>query len=103
MTDEQNVSVEAKMTEQEILQALASKDSMIVRQAAFEAGNQSLKSALPLLVKQFESQSMGIIEAVEVAVRKIRGEEAAERIEQQKRRAERVFFARFLQTAFFAL
>lgn len=76
MTDDQNVSVEAKMTEQEILQALTSKDSMVVRQAAFEAGNQGLKSALPLLVKQFESQSMGIIEAVEVAVRKIRGEEA---------------------------
>lgn len=76
MTDDQNASVEAKMTEQEILQALASKDSMIVRQAAFEAANQGLKSALPLLVSLFESQSMGIIEAVEVAVRKIRGEEA---------------------------
>lgn len=76
MTDDQNASVEAKMTEQEILQALASKDSMVVRQAAFEAANQGLKSALPLLVSLFESQSMGIIEAVEVAVRKIRGEEA---------------------------
>lgn len=76
MTDDQNAAVEAKMTEEEILQALASKDSMVVRQAAFEAANQGLKSALPLLVSLFESQSMGIIEAVEVAVRKIRGEEA---------------------------
>lgn len=76
MTDDQNAAVEAKMTEQEILQALASKDFMVVRQAAFEAANQGLKSALPLLVSLFESQSMGIIEAVEVAVRKIRGEEA---------------------------
>ena len=76
MTDDQNLPVEEKMTEKEILQALDSDDATVVRQAAFEAANQGLKSALPVLVKLFESHSMGIIEAVEVAVRKIRGEEA---------------------------
>lgn len=77
MTEDQNVPAqEATMTEQEILQALTSDDSLVVRQAAFEAANQGLKSALPFLVKLFESSSMGIQEAVEVAVRKIRGEDA---------------------------
>ncbi len=76
MSDVQTENVQNSMTEQEILQALVSDDSFLVRQAAFEAANQGLKSALPLLVSLFESSSVGIQEAVEVAVRKIRGEDA---------------------------
>lgn len=76
MTDDQTEKVQAPMSEQEILQGLVSDDSLLVRQAAFEAANQGLKSALPLLVSLFESSSVGIQEAVEVAVRKIRGEDA---------------------------
>ena len=59
--------------EQDVLKRLASEDASEARQAAFEAGDLRLESAVPLLVKHFESSSVGVQEASERALRQIRG------------------------------
>jgi len=62
--------------ENDILASLSSDDHSIVRRAAFDAATAELQSALPLLVSLFVSESVGVQEACEFAVRKIRGEQA---------------------------
>lgn len=59
--------------EQDILHRLESEDSSEVRQAAFDAGDSGLKSAVPALVEHFANSSVGVQEAAERALRKIRG------------------------------
>ena len=59
--------------EQDILRRLASDDSSEVRQAAFEAGDLGLQSAVAPLVEHFANSSVGVQEAAERALRKIRG------------------------------
>lgn len=63
-------------SEEAILKALTSDDSSVVRQAAFDASAIQLKVALPTLVALFEHESIGVQEAAEVTIRKIRGKEA---------------------------
>ena len=58
--------------EQDILRRLASDDSSEVRQAAFEAGDLGLQSAVAPLVEHFANSSVGVQEAAERALRKIR-------------------------------
>lgn len=60
--------------EQDILRRLKSDDSSEVRQAAFEAGELKLQSAVGLLVDHFANSSVGVQEAAEHALRQIRGE-----------------------------
>lgn len=64
------------LSEESILADFSSKDNSITRQAAFSAANANLTSALPMLVSLFESESLGVQEACEFAVRKIRGPQA---------------------------
>ncbi len=56
-----------------ILAQLASDDPDEVRAAAFEAGYMGLQEAVPLLIRQAESANAGVQEAVDQALRKIRG------------------------------
>lgn len=60
-------------SEEDILTNLSSDDNSIIRQAAFNAADANLYSALPMIVSLFESKSLGVQEACEFAVRKIRG------------------------------
>lgn len=59
--------------EQEILAKLASEDPDEVRSAAFEAGDLEVESAVGILVKQIQSRNLGVQEAAESALRRIRG------------------------------
>ncbi len=56
-----------------ILAQLASDDPDEVRAAAFEAGYTGLQEAVPMLIRQAESSNAGVQEAVDQALRKIRG------------------------------
>lgn len=60
-------------TEQEILAKLASDDPDEVRSAAFEAGDMELVSAVEPLVRHIQSNNLGVQEAAENALRRIRG------------------------------
>ncbi len=62
----------------EILDNLSSTDHSIVREAAFEAANLNIEEALPKLVELFNSSSVGVQDACEFAVRKIRGKNAVD-------------------------
>jgi len=64
---------EIRDREQDILQRLKSDDSSEVRQAAFDAGELGLQSAVELLVKRFADSSVGVQEAAERSLRQIRG------------------------------
>lgn len=59
--------------EAEILAQLNSDDSAVVRAAAFEAGDLALQSAVGRLVEHFQNSSVGVQEAADYALRKIRG------------------------------
>lgn len=76
--DDQNCDVQEGRTEESILKALHSDDHSVVRQAAFDAAQDDVKSAVPKLVELFTSESVGVQEAVEFSLRKIRGAEAVE-------------------------
>jgi len=65
-------------SEKDILASLSSNDHSIIRQAAFDAANAELSSALPQLVSLFTSESVGVQEACEFAVRRIRGGQAVD-------------------------
>ncbi len=56
-----------------ILEALESQDTDAIRGAAFEAGDTCLMEAIPLLSEHIKSKNIGIQEAAEYALRKIRG------------------------------
>lgn len=59
--------------EQDILRRLESDDSSVVRQAAFDAGDMGLQSAVAPLVEHFAHSSVGVQEAAERSLRRIRG------------------------------
>lgn len=56
-----------------ILQGLRSDDNEIIRSSAFAAGDESLKEAVDLLCTHIQSSNIGVQEAAEYALRKIRG------------------------------
>lgn len=58
----------------EIFEALRSDDNDAIRSAAFRAGDMRLQEAAPLLCEHIKSQSIGVQEAAEYALRKIRGQ-----------------------------
>ncbi|MDE5831633.1 MAG: HEAT repeat domain-containing protein, partial [Desulfovibrio sp.] len=62
----------------EILEALQSGDNEITRDAAFNAGDLALEAAVPLLCERIKSENIGVQEAAEYALRKIRGPRAIE-------------------------
>ena len=64
-----------------VLAQLASEDPDEVRVAAFEAGYMRLHEAVPLLIRQAEeSENAGVQEAVDHALRKIRGADTVRRL-----------------------
>lgn len=60
-------------TAPQVLEALQSDDSATIRSAAFNAGDMALLEAIPLLCSLVKSSNIGIQEAAEYALRKIRG------------------------------
>ena len=64
----------------EILELLRDGNSEDVRGAAFAAGDSRLEEAIPLLCEKIKSENIGIQEAAEYALRKIRGPRAIENI-----------------------
>lgn len=56
-----------------IMEMLASGDSEAMRSAAFAAGDQELEEAIPLLCESVKSSNIGVQEAAEYALRRIRG------------------------------
>ena len=58
---------------QQILENLQNDDADILRSAAFAAGDLGLAESLDLLCKGIASTNMGVLEAAEYALRKIRG------------------------------
>ena len=63
------------MNEQKILDGLKDNDPAILREAAFSAGDTHLEDAVPLLVRLLNSENLGVQEAAEYALRRIRGPE----------------------------
>lgn len=57
----------------EILAALASSESEVIREGAYLAGKERLEEAIPLLAGHIQSPDIGVQEAVERALRKIGG------------------------------
>lgn len=57
----------------QILEALKSGDNDAARGAAFTAGDECLEDAIPLLCERIKSENIGVQEAAEYALRKIRG------------------------------
>ena len=57
----------------DILDDLRSDDSSTIRDAAFRAGDEGVRDAIPLLCEHIKSSNVGIQEAAEYALRKIRG------------------------------
>lgn len=70
------MSIGTSQAEQDILVRLASDDPDVVRGAAFEAGDMGLESAVDLLVRHIQSENLGVQEAAENALRRIRGASA---------------------------
>lgn len=58
---------------QDVLRGLQHADSDVVRAAAFEAGDQRMAEAVPLLCRHIQSGNVGVQEAADYALRKIRG------------------------------
>ncbi len=78
MSESENTTAIDPNREKDIISALSSDDHTSVRQAAFDAANAQLHSTLPQLVSLFASSSVGVQEACEFAVRKIRGRDAVD-------------------------
>ena len=75
------MSIGTSQAEQDILARLASDDPDEVRSAAFEAGDMELASAVDLLVRHIQSENLGVQEAAENALRRIRGASAVAAVE----------------------
>lgn len=60
---------------EQILEALQSDDNESARSAAFAAADLELKEAIPYLCENIKSENIGVQEAAEYALRKIRGSE----------------------------
>ncbi|MBQ7739531.1 MAG: HEAT repeat domain-containing protein [Desulfovibrionaceae bacterium] len=65
-------------TREQILTRLKSDDTSEVRDAAFSAGDLEIREAIPDLCKQVASSNIGVQEAAEYALRKLRGPEVIE-------------------------
>lgn len=61
------------MSEQQIIAQLQGDDVEAIREAAYAAGNLRLESAVPYLVARVQSDNVGVQEAADRALRKIRG------------------------------
>lgn len=57
----------------QVMEALQSSEHEVIRSAAFAAGEMQLQEATPLLCQHIKSDSIGVQEAAEFALRKIRG------------------------------
>lgn len=57
----------------QIIDALQSDDSEAIRSASFSAGDLGLEDAIPLLCEHIKSENIGVQEAAEYGLRKIRG------------------------------
>ena len=62
----------------QILEALRSGDNDNARSAAFSAGDMGMEEAVPLLCERIKSENIGVQEAAEYGLRKIRGPQAIE-------------------------
>ncbi len=62
----------------QVLESLASGNNDVVRSAAFTAGDLGLEEAVPLLCEKIKSDNIGVQEAAEYGLRKIRGPKAIE-------------------------
>lgn len=60
----------------QVLEALQSDDSEVIRSAAFTAGDMGMEEAIPLLCERIKSENIGVQEAAEYGLRKIRGAQA---------------------------
>ncbi len=65
--------MDIKQNTAKILEDLQSTDDAIIRSAAFTAGDEGLSDAIPLLSKHIQSRNVGVQEAAEYALRKLRG------------------------------
>ncbi len=63
-----------------ILESLRNRDHDIVRSAAFDAGDLGITDAIPLLSDHIKSRNVGVQEAAEYALRKIRGPKVLEKM-----------------------
>ncbi len=74
------MSASTNSESQAVLTALYSRDNDDIRQAAFEAGDMCLEEAIPLLSDHIKSRNVGVQEAAEYALRKIRGPKTIEKM-----------------------
>lgn len=70
----------SQYTAEQILQALESGDNDAARGAAFAAGDLGVEEAIPLLCERVKSENIGVQEAAEYGLRKIRGPKAIEHL-----------------------
>lgn len=75
MSDKLNI-IPSKEDEEKIVANLFSEEDLIVRQAAFDVAEAGLTVATNRLAQLFFSDSVGVQEAAEEAIRKIRGSQA---------------------------
>ncbi len=68
----------AHVSAEEVLLKLRSNDSSDIRDAAFFAGDHTIREAIPELCTLVRSTNIGIQEAAEYALRKIRGQQVIE-------------------------
>lgn len=68
----------SQFSDEQILGALGSDDPDTVRGAAFAAGDMQLEAAVPQLCALVSSENIGVQEAAEYGLRKIRGQKAIE-------------------------
>lgn len=65
----------SQFEDMELLEELKSGSNDVAREAAFAAGELGLAAAVPLLCERIKSENIGVQEAAEFALRKIRGPE----------------------------
>ncbi|MBQ7609022.1 MAG: HEAT repeat domain-containing protein [Desulfovibrionaceae bacterium] len=69
-----------QVSAEEILNQLRSDSSATIREAAFIAGDNAIQEAIPDLCKLVQNTNIGIQEAAEYALRKIRGQQVIENL-----------------------
>lgn len=75
-----NIEQSQHMDPQSIIKGLQSSEGDIIRSAAFAAADAGLVEAVDLLCKQVSSSNIGVQEAVEYALRKLRGKRTVQGI-----------------------
>lgn len=76
MPDNEMIMDNSQYGETQILDALQSGDNEAARSAAFAAADLGLEEAIPMLCERVKSENIGVQEAAEHALRKIRGPSA---------------------------